>query len=309
MQTTRVVQIQTNVTAICADLVRRDPSLQQRSVRPPIVCQLARPGKGMITAYSSGKVVIQGTDEGWMEEICTVLGGMETHEKGQRAQTDVGESQEARVGSDEAGKGDFFGPLVVCAVFVESGEMFDELRRLGVKDSKLISDDRAITLRQQITGLTAGCEVVVSPADYNREYPVVRNVNVLLAGKHAEAVSLLEKKVGKGRIPVVVIDQFSKDPGRINVAFAEKGLIMPVRQMHHGERDLAVATASICARGRFLLALREMEDRYDMEFPKGASHVIPAGKEFIARYGHGALGNVAKLSFKTAIAVQSSFNL
>ena len=42
-------------------------------------------------------------------------------------------------GSDESGKGDFFGPLVVAAVLVDITTA-EKLVRLGVRDYKLIND-------------------------------------------------------------------------------------------------------------------------------------------------------------------------
>ncbi len=41
------------------------------------------------------------------------------------------------IGSDEAGKGDFFGPLVVAAVAVDE-QTLEILRAIGVKDSKTL---------------------------------------------------------------------------------------------------------------------------------------------------------------------------
>lgn len=50
---------------------------------------------------------------------------------------------EPHLGVDESGKGDFFGPLVVAGVFVDS-PIAKQLLALGVVDSKRISSDRRI---------------------------------------------------------------------------------------------------------------------------------------------------------------------
>ena len=50
-------------------------------------------------------------------------------------------SQEAHIGSDEAGKGDYFGPLVVAAVYADEVAL-EQLPQAGVKDSKRVSRTR-----------------------------------------------------------------------------------------------------------------------------------------------------------------------
>ena len=45
------------------------------------------------------------------------------------------------IGTDESGKGDYFGPLVVAGVFIPDNQ-HKVLEELGVKDSKRLSDNR-----------------------------------------------------------------------------------------------------------------------------------------------------------------------
>ena len=48
-----------------------------------------------------------------------------------------------RIGIDESGKGDYFGPLVIAAAFVSPDREAD-LTLLQVRDSKRISDGRIL---------------------------------------------------------------------------------------------------------------------------------------------------------------------
>ena len=51
-----------------------------------------------------------------------------------------------RIGIDESGKGDYFGPLVIAAVFVDATTQ-SELTLMNVRDSKKISDGRILDIR------------------------------------------------------------------------------------------------------------------------------------------------------------------
>ncbi|MBC7363507.1 MAG: ribonuclease HIII, partial [Candidatus Aminicenantes bacterium] len=54
-------------------------------------------------------------------------------------------AEKGRIGTDESGKGDFFGPLVVAGFFLPEGQE-EVLRELGVKDCKRLSDNRVIEI-------------------------------------------------------------------------------------------------------------------------------------------------------------------
>src|SRR5438270_7337654 len=72
-------------------------------------------------------------------------------------------------GVDEAGRGPVLGPLVVAAVLVESEK---PLRKLGVKDSKLLSPKKRVELEPRIREIARGVEtVVITPDDLNRKMP------------------------------------------------------------------------------------------------------------------------------------------
>ena len=52
---------------------------------------------------------------------------------------------EPRIGVDESGKGDFFGPLVIAGAFLNEAAAHN-MMEIGVRDSKMIKSD-ARTLR------------------------------------------------------------------------------------------------------------------------------------------------------------------
>src|SRR3989442_14186318 len=84
-----------------------------------------------------------------------------------------------------------------------------------------------------------------------------------------------------------------------------KGRKIKIIQVPKAERDVAVAAASVLARDVFLRKLDEMRESYQVDFPKGATHVVDFGKKLVETHGVGVLQNVAKLHFSTTASVMN----
>ena len=214
---------------------------------------------------------------------------------------DIQEIPFPHIGTDESGKGDYFGPMVVAAVLVDV-QTKSRLEALGVKDSKLLSDKRCHDLASKIREICRGqyIEVEIPPERYNELYEDFKkegkNLNHLLAWGHARAIeSLLERQL----CTHAVADQFG-DEHYIQSRLMEKGKQIQLVQMPKGERDITVASASILARDKFLTRLERLSQESQIELPKGASEaVVMAGKQIIAKKGPNDLRRVAKLHHKT----------
>jgi ribonuclease HIII len=203
------------------------------------------------------------------------------------------------IGIDESGKGDYFGPLVIAATYVARAQE-ELLRGAGVRDSKTLSDKKAAELAGKIRGLCPHSLVVIGPERYNSLQASFKNLNRLLAWGHARALENLLEKVSCDR---VVADQFGDERFLANALMA-KGRSVALVQKPRAEKEVAVAAASIVARAEFLRRLQDLGARYRVSLPKGASDaVIVAGKEIVRRHGEKALGQVAKLHFRTTLRV------
>jgi ribonuclease HIII len=244
--------------------------------------------------YTSGKLVIQGVDA---ESVA------------QKVSSDVVQEGEFKphIGVDEVGKGDFFGPLVVVAAYI-SKENFLKLHKMGVDDSKKLTDVRIESVGEQLSKMLMYEQITISPSEYNDIFSLLGNVSIILAQKHSEAVKrLYTRVVAEGlECEYAVFDQFSKRKSRLEDAMS--GLKeLKVVQFHKGEDDIAVAAASILARYHFLQYWGQMEQKYSFAFPKGSSEVLDAGKEFVAQLGQEKLKDVAKVSFKTTKKILTLF--
>jgi len=206
----------------------------------------------------------------------------------------VGEKGEGRIGVDESGKGDFFGPLVIAACYV-GPEHLAELD--GVKDSKKLTDAQALKLSNVIRDVCPHEVISIGPAKYNDLYDQFKNLNRLLAWGHARAIeNVLEKQPAS----LVISDEFAKGGGAVKSVLYEKGKQVEFRSMVRAEADLAVAAASILARAEFLRKLKSLSEQFGVELPKGATNVIGPGKNFVKKHGPEALRQVAKMHFRTA---------
>ena len=262
-------------------------------------------GEGVIaTLYRSGKLVVQGASAELFRD--RFLGGAVESKSGAgkaagkgragAAPARAGEGPVARddeqpqIGSDETGKGDYFGPLVVVAVKLAPGQR-RELLGSGVMDSKRIDDSTIRRMAPALMERYAHAIERLDPPDYNREHARVKNLNPMLADLHAAAIRRLAEPGAH-----VLVDRFAKES---LVASRLEDLDIVLDQFPRAEADPAVAAASIIARHVFLEGLRELSEEYAVDLRKGAG--LPtdkAGRAFLRLHGVEALGQVAKLHFK-----------
>ncbi len=243
--------------------------------------------KGSVsTLYTSGKIVFQG-EQSFDNEISKIKGkdivGFTDH-----------------IGVDEVGKGDYFGPLVVVGCFVNEG-FADRVSALGFGDSKNFSDGKILEFYNGIKDYPYYYASVVMPEEYNTLEDQIGNAGILLAKQHSKVIEMGLKDLKNRGIKCdhAVIDQFSSLKSRVSNEMGELGKKIVLEQYHKGESDIAVASASIIARGIFLEKMEEMRKKYSFDFPKGSSNVINSAREFVKKYGEYELRRVAKVSFKT----------
>jgi len=298
-----------------------------------VEAQIARAGlaisAGKQLEYGRQLVVTDGTDRltvniySGKKGISVVVGGAAGSPLKQAVQTAIhGESASAPVaaastvppgfegvegfdncwiGTDESGKGDFFGPLVVAAVRVD-GSTAASLEAAGVRDSKTLNDNKAKVIAGRIREICAHqfVELEIMPARYNTLYNQFRtegkNLNHLLAWAHAR---VLEDLLQKAPSRFALADKFANEKF-IQSRLMSKGRQVRLIQTPKAERNIAVAAASVLARDRFLGRIEELSLKFGMTFPKGASpQVIAAASQFVAAHDKAALAEVAKTHFKT----------
>ncbi|MCH9610817.1 MAG: Ribonuclease HIII [Chlamydiales bacterium] len=258
--------------------------------KPPHTLFQAKKKGVCLTLYASGKMMVQGSG---MDDFIRFYLEPEVLKTFTYGYNEV--DKMARIGVDESGKGDFFGPLVVAGVYADE-QKIDELVKIGVKDSKKLRDSTILKTAKRIKECCPHCIVRINPVRYNELYEKFSNLNHLLGWGHATVIETLVDKTG---CTDILIDKFASEYVVEN-ALKRKKKQVNLTQRTRGEQDVVVAAASIIARAGFVEAISQLEKKYGVTFPKGASqHVLTAGRKLVQEHGKGILAHVGKLHFKT----------
>lgn len=255
----------------------------------------ARGDDAHVTLYRSGKIVVQGKGGAGTWEYLGAMGFVGAPAEGGAKKSGPHKSRPPRMGGDECGKGDYFGPLVVATCRV-SAEVEEKLVAKGVQDSKRIGDRKIVELARTVRRIADVRVLSLGPAAYNRLQGKMGNVNRMLAWAHARVIEdMLE---AHPREKLAIVDQFAR-PDVLQRALMTRGRKIEVVQEVRAESDPAVAAASIVARDRFLSDLERLSERVGFKLPKGATSVIPAARRAVKEHGSEILDEIAKVHFRT----------
>jgi ribonuclease HIII len=202
------------------------------------------------------------------------------------------------VGTDESGKGDYFGPLVVAAVYVDQNTI-KRLENLGVKDSKLSSDHYIKLIEPDIKKVIDHKFniVIINPEKYNLLYNSFRNLNKILGWAHSKAIeNLLTKK----KCENIISDKFG-DEKLIRYELLKKYIELNLYQTPKAERYTGVAAASILARAKVIDWFNQQSKVLKLNIPKGAgTEVNKVAKSVFDQYGAEYLQKMIKFHFKNS---------
>lgn len=172
------------------------------------------------------------------------------------------------IGSDETGKGEWYGPLVVTAVSTSHEDNL-KLKRIGVTDSKKLSTKQIYKLYPKIEKLGINSRtIILKPFSYNRLYQKFtskgKNLNHLLAYLHSKVITELLQDIQTTDV-LVIIDKFDYKKMNEYLNINDK---IKVIQESNGEKYIPVATSSIIAKYNYEQTLKEIEERYNINLRK-----------------------------------------
>ncbi|MYL72255.1 ribonuclease HIII [Halobacillus litoralis] len=275
---------------------------------PPAAIFAAKTPNCTITAYKSGKVLFQGQKpeteaEKWGTVPSTTSGDGKTRKNNRHAfHPDDQLFVSSHIGSDEAGTGDYFGPITVAAAFVTK-EQISQLKAIGVKDSKNLSDAQITNLAKDIVAMKIPYSLLRLPnKKYNQWQRKGWSQGKMKTMLHHQALNRLLEKIAPEKPDGILIDQFSephvyeKHLRSENQQLQEHVYFMTKAESY----SIAVATASIIARSAFVKAMNQMEFDTGLPIPKGASGKVDrAAAAIIEAYGEEKLEELAKVHFAT----------
>jgi ribonuclease HIII len=286
--------------------LKRELGAQSFEFRPVPHALFSAKGEGVVaTLYASGKLVIQGAEpelfiERYVGDDATPAASSSraSASESNADPTAAAFEREPLIGSDECGKGDYFGPLIVVAVRLEAGEA-QRMKRGEVRDSKTLSDDACLRLGAALRGQVTHAIARLDPPRYNQIHQRKGQLNEMLADLHAEAIGKLARPGIR-----VLVDKFA-DARLLDTRLAPLGVHL--EQRVRAEAFTAVAAASIIAREQFLTALRELSDEFGVDLHKGAGDPVDrSARRFVAIHGMEGLANVAKVHFKNTQKIGAS---
>jgi ribonuclease HIII len=259
------------------------------------------------TLYESGKVMFQGIGADieasyWTEQERVLNNNLIDTTPKEKDKKDKDEKKvfinEASVGSDEVGTGDYFGPLIVTAAFV-SKENIVWMQDLGVRDSKKLTDDKIIKIAPELIKKIPHTTMVLSNEEYNQYHSTDFNMNKVKAILHNKCLLSVIKKDGV-QYSKIVVDQFEPEKAYYaHIAKAPEKVTNITFMTKAEDQCMSVAASSIISRYIFLKEMKKLSDRFNIEMPLGASNLVDeVGATLVTKYGKDILKEIAKLSFK-----------
>ena len=225
------------------------------------------------------------------------INGKEKEKKPKEEKKDNYYNYYSTMGSDEVGTGDYFGPIVVSAAFVDVKNK-DFLIDLKVGDSKKITDDKILEIAPRIMEKIEYSTIILNNSDYNKNYSEEINMNKIKAILHNKVLlSLLDKEVNP---KYIVVDQFATKNKYYEYINDVPKVVKNITFLTKAEdKVLSVACASIISRYFFLKEMEKIENELKLQIPKGASSKVDEVAYTIAKdKGFDYLTNIVKLNFK-----------
>ena len=291
----------------------------KRDKTPPYAVFQADDADCVVTLYESGKAVFQGVSADisarmWMEreKHLNPLKKLEVTDSSQKDKKDKHDEyvdpkiyNSSAIGSDEVGTGDYFGPIVVTAAYVDKSNIA-WLEELGVKDSKKLTDEKIMEIVPQIIKKIPYETLVFSNKEYNSKYNDEMNMNKIKAILHNKVLFKLSSEY---KSDYIIVDEFAK----MYVYYSYlKGLPNVVRNITFftkGEdKHLSVACASLISRYIFIKEFDKLGESVDEFLPKGASDKVDEiGVKIVKKYGFDKLKDIAKLNFKNTNKIKELY--
>lgn len=281
----------------------------RREKTPPYAIFQAMEADTIITLYESGKAMFQGISADIDANIW-----VDMEKKLNNRVIDINEPKKEKekyleelnyfysistVGSDEVGTGDYFGPIVVTASYVDK-EKIELIKELGVKDSKKLTDEKIKKIAPVLIKEIPYVTFTLNNKEYNRYQSIGYNMNKIKAILHNKVLYSITHKDENYPYQKIIVDQFVYPKKYFEHILESTEKVTDITFTTKAESKCAsVAAASIISRYIFLAKMDELSKDLGIEIPKGANDIVDqVGKEIVQKYGEAKLEEIAKLNFK-----------
>ncbi len=230
-------------------------------------------GHTFFNMYSSGILLIQGknTDE-WVKKTLD----------------EISAPEKPVVGCDEAGKGEIFGPLVLCCAVIPP-ENFKKVLSLAPKDSKRMKEEELAKKIRLLKPLVKLRCISIDPSRFNTLYEEVGNINKIMDAAYRKLIDTVVKEFHPSRVVIDAYQGVNPFQDLESVIFEKKS----------EDKYVETSIAGMFARYKYLKSLRALEEELRTEIPRGAGQ---EAKDLAKRL-------VEAESERAFKAIKKSFNL
>ena len=275
---------------------------------PPHAIFQAEEAGTIITLYESNKAMFQGSNAKedslmWQEinkgnnDVYEIISeDIEEKEKKEKEKEITLPLEINSIGSDEVGTGDYFGPIVVTASYVNK-ENIELLHNLGVRDSKKLLDEQILKIVPQFINVIPHQTIILNNLDYNKYHSTDMNMNKMKAILHNKVLYELVSK--NYDTDYVVVDQFCESNKYYEYIDKVKNKVTNITFLTKAEdKVLSVACSSLISRYIFIKEINKIGDELGMFIPKGANDIVDdVAIKIVKKYGKDKLKEIAKLNF------------
>lgn len=269
---------------------------KKRDKEIPYVIFQADDEDTVVTMYTSGKVMFQGTSADVDAAMWKEMDGS-TLDTSKKDDTSIYHNCTS-VGSDEVGTGDYFGPIVVTATYVKKEDV-KFLEELGIRDSKKINDEKIKKIAPEIAKRIKYRSTILTNQEFNDKYSKNMNMNKIKAILHNKVLYQLMQEE-QCKVDYIIVDEFAREKRYYEylqgIPTIQRGITFMTKAE---DKNLAVACGSIISRYIFLKEFDKLCDNLHIPLVKGAGpEVDKVGEEVVEKYGEEKLKEIAKLNFK-----------
>ena len=264
----------------------------------PYVVFQAQDGDTVITLYESGKVMFQGISADIDANMWADIDGSSRVNTTKIKKDEMKYYTCSSIGSDEVGTGDYFGPIIVTASFVDRKDI-TFLEELGVRDSKKVTDEKIEKIAPTLIEKIPHYSYILTNEEYNKMQDSGNNMNKIKSILHNKCILGLLKE-NNFSYDMVVIDQFTPKRNYYGYLKDEANVFRKITFTTKAEdKCLSVGVSSIISRYMFLKEMEKLSKKVNIFLPLGASTVVDeTGKKIVEKYGKEKLNEIAKLNFK-----------
>jgi len=267
---------------------------KKRQKTPPHAIFQAMEEDTVVTLYKSGKAMFQGISADidanmWQE--------MDNHLGSESLKKEIDYYHVSSIGSDEVGTGDYFGPIVVTATYVNEKDI-KFLEELGIKDSKKVDDDLILKIVPKLIKRIKYSSIILNNIEYNQKYSNEFNMNKIKAILHNKVLSnMLTNKL---EYDYIIVDKFVNENSYYNYLKEHNKPVKKITFLTKAEdKNLSVACASIISRYIFIKEFDKLSSELKIKLPKGAGKTVDKiGRQILKKYGIEKLKEISKYNFK-----------